>query len=107
VLNDKLVPGDEGDHYAYDPGEAWAETYAWLTFAGTMPKAATRRSFTFTLTVDGAIGFQLSGVRDRLRDQAREGDGPGGPAVGEREVRGQDDVRGLACVFLAIAFWLR
>jgi hypothetical protein len=28
----KLAPGDEGDNYAYNPGEAWAETYARLVF---------------------------------------------------------------------------
>ena len=28
----KLAPGDEGDDYAYNPGEAWAETYARLVF---------------------------------------------------------------------------
>jgi hypothetical protein len=28
----KLAPGDEGENYAYNPGEAWAETYARLVF---------------------------------------------------------------------------
>jgi hypothetical protein len=28
----KLAPGDEGTNYAYNPGEAWAETYARLVF---------------------------------------------------------------------------
>jgi hypothetical protein len=28
----KLAPGDEGNNYAYNPGEAWAETYARLVF---------------------------------------------------------------------------
>jgi hypothetical protein len=28
----KLAPGDEGSNYAYNPGEAWAETYARLVF---------------------------------------------------------------------------
>jgi hypothetical protein len=28
----KLAPGDEGSRYAYNPGEAWAETYARLVF---------------------------------------------------------------------------
>jgi hypothetical protein len=30
----KLAPGDEGSRYAYNPGEAWAETYARLVFPG-------------------------------------------------------------------------
>ncbi len=30
--NGKLAPGDEGDNYAFNPGEAWAETYARLVF---------------------------------------------------------------------------
>jgi hypothetical protein len=30
----KLAPGDEGDAYAYNPGEAWAETYARLVYPG-------------------------------------------------------------------------
>jgi hypothetical protein len=28
----KVAPGDEGRNYAYNPGEAWAETYARLVF---------------------------------------------------------------------------
>jgi hypothetical protein len=31
-LADRLVPGDEGDFYRLNPGEAWAETYAQLTY---------------------------------------------------------------------------
>jgi hypothetical protein len=30
----RLAPGDEGSNYAYNPGEAWAETYARLVFPG-------------------------------------------------------------------------
>jgi hypothetical protein len=30
--DNKLAPGDEGANYAYNPGEAWAETYARLVF---------------------------------------------------------------------------
>lgn len=30
----KVAPGDEGENYAYNPGEAWAETYARLIFPG-------------------------------------------------------------------------
>lgn len=30
-------PGDEGDAYTRNPGEAWAETYANLTFDGSVP----------------------------------------------------------------------
>lgn len=30
----RLAPGDEGERYASNPGEAWAETYAHLTYPG-------------------------------------------------------------------------
>ncbi|WP_028059393.1 hypothetical protein [Candidatus Solirubrobacter pratensis] len=30
--DNKVMPGDEGQNYAYNPGEAWAETYARLVF---------------------------------------------------------------------------
>jgi hypothetical protein len=32
TLNGKLFPGDEGRHYGANPGEGWAETYAFLTY---------------------------------------------------------------------------
>jgi hypothetical protein len=32
TLNARLFPGDEGRHYAANPGEGWAETYAHLTY---------------------------------------------------------------------------
>jgi hypothetical protein len=32
TLNGKLFPGDEGSHYAGNPGESWAETYAHLKY---------------------------------------------------------------------------
>jgi hypothetical protein len=86
----KLAPGDEGTNYAYNPGEAWADTYARLTFptvawqftsllkptggsylaasADVAQPWTTRVSQTFTtstfklpLTLDGAFTLQLSG----------------------------------------------
>jgi hypothetical protein len=32
TLRGKLYPGDEGDHYAANPGEGWAETFAHLVY---------------------------------------------------------------------------
>jgi hypothetical protein len=32
TLDGKLFPGDEGKHYAANPGEGWAETYAHLVY---------------------------------------------------------------------------
>src|SRR3954470_6414898 len=32
ALNGKLAPGDQGDHYLSNPGEAWAESYARLIY---------------------------------------------------------------------------
>ncbi len=32
TLAGKLFPGDEGNHYVANPGEAWAETYAHLVY---------------------------------------------------------------------------
>lgn len=121
----KLAPGNEGDYYAYNPGEAWAETYAWLkypqttwrytsllhpddaafaaarkdvstpwtrsttkTFTGTMSKHATQRSFTFTLTLDGAISFQLSGAKGSDYDLRIVA---GGKAQGTTNARGSSD----------------
>lgn len=121
----KLAPGNEDEYYAYNPGEAWAETYAWMkypqatwrytsllkpddaafaaarkdietpwmksatkTFTGNMPANATQRSFTFTLTLDGAISFQLSGAKGSdfdLRIVA------GGKAQGTTSARGSSD----------------
>jgi len=34
VLEKRYFPGDEGKHYASNPGEAWAEAYAQLTYPG-------------------------------------------------------------------------
>jgi hypothetical protein len=34
VLDKRYFPGDEGEHYKSNPGEAWAETYARLTYPG-------------------------------------------------------------------------
>ncbi len=34
VTDKRYFPGDEGDNYAANPGEAWAETYAQLTYPG-------------------------------------------------------------------------
>ena len=121
----KLAPGDEAEHYAYNPGEAWAETYAWMkypqtswrytsllepdaaafaaarkdietpwttsttrTFTGVMPKRATQRSFTFALTLDGAISFQLSGAKGSDLDLRIVA---GGRAQGTTSARGSSD----------------
>jgi hypothetical protein len=32
TINHQLFPGDEGDNYLSNPGEAWADTYAHLTY---------------------------------------------------------------------------
>ena len=93
------APGDEGQYYPQNPGEAWAETYAHLTypqerwrftsllepdagaydaarrdvldpwiapakgtFDGTFTASGPRtRSFTFRLTLDGALKIKLHG----------------------------------------------
>jgi hypothetical protein len=34
TLQGRLAPGDQGENYLYNPGEAWAETYAHLVFPG-------------------------------------------------------------------------
>jgi hypothetical protein len=125
VLAGKLAPGNEAEYYQYNPGEAWAETYAWLkypqtswrytgllkpdaaayaaarkdvetpwtastvkTFTGTMGSSSTQREFSFTLTLDGAISFQLKGPKNSdfdLRVVAS------GKAQGTTDARGSSD----------------
>ncbi|HWI73238.1 MAG TPA: hypothetical protein VNT55_14880 [Baekduia sp.] len=125
VIQGRLAPGNEAEYYAYNPGEAWAETYAWMkypqstwrytsllkpdaeafaaatkdvttpwtkstskTFAGTIGAHTAQREFSFTLTLDGALSFQLKGAKDTdfdLRIVA------GGKAQGTTNARGSSD----------------
>lgn len=90
TLDGKLAPGDEGANYKYNPGEAWADTYAHLLYptinwqftdllkptqgsflaaeadvaqpwTTRVSKTFDSRSFTLPLTLDGAFTLQLSG----------------------------------------------
>jgi hypothetical protein len=36
AINNKLAPGDEGANYLENPGEAWADTYAHITYPDVM-----------------------------------------------------------------------
>jgi hypothetical protein len=112
ALAGRLAPGDEGDLYRANPGEAWAETYAKLkypelewgysdllrptragdfaavadvlspwranrlqTFQGRLGRLDTQDRFTFRLTLDGSLRFQLAGPRRSNFDLEVRADG--------------------------------
>src|SRR4051795_2295194 len=56
TLSGKLAPGDEGDYYRANPGEAWAESYARLVF----PTEAWR----FTSLLKPTSGSLLAAMAD-------------------------------------------
>jgi len=101
AVGGKLAPGNEDQYYLLNPGEAWADTYAHLTypdvgwqytqllkpdeaafaaarkdvltpwtagvtktFAGTFtPATGSTRTYTFSLTLDGAMSITLKGPK--------------------------------------------
>ena len=68
TIDGKLAPGDEGDNYLSNPGEAWAEAYARLVF----PLEAWR--FTPLLKPTQGSALAADGRRRAAVDQAREHD---------------------------------
>ncbi len=56
TLNGQLAPGDEGENYLHNPGEAWAEAYARLVF----PEMAWR----FTRRLKPTAGSLLAAAAD-------------------------------------------
>jgi hypothetical protein len=63
TVDGKLAPGDEGDNYRSNPGEAWAEAYARLIF----PTEAWR----FTSLLKPTGGSQLAAEADVLQPWTR------------------------------------
>ena len=63
TLNGQLAPGDEGENYLYNPGEAWAEAYARLVF----PEMAWR----FTPRLKPTAGSLLAAAADVTQPWAK------------------------------------
>ncbi len=117
TLQGKLAPGAEGSDYAYNPGEAWADTYAHLLYptidwqftdllkptqgsylaasADVAQPWTTRISQTFTtsafrfpLTLDGSFTLQLSGPAKSNYDLVLRS---GGKLVDKTDAAGSSD----------------